>query len=1127
MEVVNFIDRARSLSAQYVDSFNVNITESNIAVEGGFNIYFAQALRGANDVKINNYSSLYLTNNKFGSDILSYNKITDTDPEIIVTYMAADLSSGLKYMYISPSESLSGDSGTRSISFKSLSEVPEDNTNKIYFEIELLDSRYCRILHRSQNDFFYLTVNDSLELFFSNVVGIDYTGYTLSIIDSNIFEYFLDAPGNAIALFKSLSSSLYSSTSSMHVSMTDDFNMVLSEVKTNTPIAFNSSNRFIIEYSNRIQQISPKLSTSWAAYKRNSNMLLDPTRSAASLPSNYIFSTQYSYITGNSVTYNLFDLKNHLSDTGRSLRGDYLTTSNNSLRPNVNMRNYEALHTGSIQEKGNEDMTLTYTMYNKDYTFRADEYTVFVTPASIYPFTRININDTLLSKSGAFAGDSPHTSDKIFAKIDENFTYGGKYLCTWLSGGGSNSTSLWVDRVYDPALTDVANALSGSSKTYYTFESPKNVVRRSDITDNHYYDVISSLSILPQSEYIYQRIGKTYVNNFIKHLDDVLIFDQIYPRSAGGGFIEYGNIDKDSIVYNMSDNYYTSDIGDRAAAKYTFCFWLEADDWSKKFGNSLAGSIVNQGIAIVNDDAITPFILIQSDDNVLVYNTSFKLVDTINFNGEYIKHIIRTSHLNSFYVTTTSNNIFKVQSNGPVFDKISIALVPDYVNYSNSNDSIYFITSAGESYRLNTSTESLELYSTVSIPTELDISHDINSIVVKSGNVYGFRGEKAIDSNSYESYFLINNCLIARERDDHSTRTILLTSSTAVRDFAIDQNQDFYIIHNTNQISKFTKERLAIYKSNISTNQTLSAIAVDIVREYGEIGLVQYPIILSHDDNNVLYLSKVNEDTLETTTVKLTQGHNKYQDPCDAVEYFYGTNGGSSDRINNKFNLTNFKFIKNTISDSSSLKFETKVTNNFNNRDLLDATIEYAISDLSPGRHFFAFRVDCASGNISVFVDGDLVENRIFEVGKYAIQPLITNGFHIGATGFYNNVLLSEYLKQPKYYFCKDIKLMQPRLFSDAIDDIDIKFIYLNNVPIGDLIASLPCGERNQLEQIQRMFKWQLPGSKSNYLNVKIKSNILSDESLNYTLKNEILREIRSILPATADIKSITFDKYS
>ena len=80
MEIVNFTDSVRSLSAKYIDDTNIDIKSTKVRIEQDYSIYNADILSQANDVKTGGYSTLYLSSKKYGEDILQYKQvITNTE----------------------------------------------------------------------------------------------------------------------------------------------------------------------------------------------------------------------------------------------------------------------------------------------------------------------------------------------------------------------------------------------------------------------------------------------------------------------------------------------------------------------------------------------------------------------------------------------------------------------------------------------------------------------------------------------------------------------------------------------------------------------------------------------------------------------------------------------------------------------------------------------------------------------------------------------------------------------------------------------------------------------------------------------------------------------------------------
>jgi type IV secretory pathway VirB6-like protein len=272
---------------------------------------------------------------------------------------------------------------------------------------------------------------------------------------------------------------------------------------------------------------------------------------------------------------------------------------------------------------------------------------------------------------------------------------------------------------------------------------------------------------------------------------------------------------------------------------------------------------------------------------------------------------------------------------------------------------------------------------------------------------------------------------------------------------------------------------------------------------------------MSIDEDENIYLSKINEQTGAASTASIDDVKGRFYNACDP------------DTVFNYYNLTNYSFfLKNNQPDYNNLKFRLEIPNKYNNRENLNKVINVDISKLSVGKHHFVYRLDTISGNITLFVDGKKITNITFDPAEYALENTLYNIFNVGAATYFGGTILNNYIKQNGYYFCRNMILEQPRLFNIGVDDIDIKFLNLLNLKVGELIASLPCGQRNQVEQIQRFFKWQIPGNKSNNINIRVKSNILTNDKINQVLKEIIRRDISNSLPASVNINDIIFETH-
>lgn len=645
MEITDILNTLKPLSTKYeADSDLVFISRLD-STEDGLNFYKEPHLKGSKDKKINNYSALFLTDKQNASNFLDLTRLVYY-PVNRFTSSLIDNATGL-YLTVSANSSYH---------FTEKDQIFIDPNDQL-FEFNLTHPLTASISHRYDNVIYYLNVLNPTTFYFS--------ANTFSI-----FNYILDKTNNKLALFYNLST----------VSVSANKLYLNSQ-----PNAFKTNN-FTINYY--IQKLEPRHNTTWASYHIDKKNLynIDPLKSRYDLENNYLIHTQYSYVTGNEINANILTLKNQITHKNYSYRSDYME-SRSDLVPNVDNREYHSLNTGNNQEKGDYGINIAYEFYNADYKFESDKYTVFKTPNNLYPYERININDLNWNKIGSIAGSSPYTSDKIFRKKLNDGTVHGEYVCTWLFQR-KNGETIWLDRYFNAEKSTYANALSTSFTNSYT--DPIKVLLNTPLSSSEYYDVldvyntieeeskntpqtiqtalfgryvfdkVSDLAFHPSQDYIYYRIGNKFVKGALENLFTNLIQDGLIIKNQNDA--ESTEIITDDLTYSFDGTNYamvSSYSGINQSHQYTLSFWLQSDDWSTAFGHQIMGNLNTKGFSVVSDSKITPFITIQNNKNVYVYNTDFALLDIASLENESlsseslkIQDLYRTDPLDAFYTIT-------------------------------------------------------------------------------------------------------------------------------------------------------------------------------------------------------------------------------------------------------------------------------------------------------------------------------------------------------------------------------------------------------------------------------------------------------------------------------------------
>jgi hypothetical protein len=242
-------------------------------------------------------------------------------------------------------------------------------------------------------------------------------------------------------------------------------------------------------------------------------------------------------------------LKNNLTYKGNSVRGNNTNYSDDNY-PDVDYRTYTSINSGLNQEKGNENITLSFTFTDQEYEVNGGQTLSFTIPKSegdlpsLFPYKEININDTKFIKNGAFGSSVPYFSDKI-KMLQDGVIEGGKdntpnnatYLCTWLYKKDDDSKAVWVDRYYYPDFTSRWDIIKEGydeeedEEKYNVYsQSKENFIDKINRTSNEgkdakkiikktYFDKISDMLIREDTTYHYQRVSEKMVNEVLSNIE--------------------------------------------------------------------------------------------------------------------------------------------------------------------------------------------------------------------------------------------------------------------------------------------------------------------------------------------------------------------------------------------------------------------------------------------------------------------------------------------------------------------------------------------------------------------------------------------------------------------------------
>lgn len=311
-----------------------------------------------------------------------------------------------------------------------------------------------------------------------------------------------------------------------------------------------------------------------------------------------------------------------------------------------------------------------------------------------------------LISSGAIPGDDPMTSDKIFKKranyryfsnwgdsgragnkgtgsgetnpdedapqwnVGDNFH--GTWLCSWLQACDRDHHEkqygpVWMDRYYDDTkFSDISQVLKQKPNCVTDYISD-----HSSFGAKGYIDTPSELTLDRGVLYAYHHIGqkdnKKIIDSFSKYIvqEDLDDFTQVLSGDSSPGELAQ---DGEYNVYNMTGyTFGKSKVPDPPYGDFRLSFWIHSDDWTKKMGHQLMGNYVNEGFAVINDDNITP---------VVVLDMGQSGISLRNTNGKKLVNILPSQYTDDI-ATIQDSNIF-ISRISPLGNIVIIANVEGY-----------------------------------------------------------------------------------------------------------------------------------------------------------------------------------------------------------------------------------------------------------------------------------------------------------------------------------------------------------------------------------------------------------------------------------------------------------------
>ncbi len=675
---------------------------------GNYALNFVDALSNINDVNTKNYTNFYLTNNYKISDIFEQPKTKNKLVNIFGTLISGD--KFLKFSDIDPMPYAIANRFDEHYNYgvPVFSNIEDESTN---FTISIFNDNRCNIFYTKNYKKYYLCADIDNNLVF---VKQNLLTFNKNSTNAQDFQFIFSEAKNEIFLYKNTQSGNYSVVNYNN-------SLILNDIISNDFIS-NTSTSFTISRS-IYDDHSTIPDTSYIAYSTDNTIDID--KSIFNLSNNILLHKTYS-VEDSSIDSII--LKNQL------LQSDIFSSSNNLLSSNTNnlyvnnLREYSSIFQ-NIDEETSESLELNYVYYNKNYNILPGT-NLFTSPSSMYPYSKLNVNDTKFVDSGAFSYVTPQFSDKIYHLSDDiiNNENGQYLLCTWLSGSPTAIDKIWVDRYYYPDLIDKQTAISTVSELYSTYDNYieqliyNNVDILSSVQYKKIFDKKSDLIFEPNQNYQYVRISDTIFSELssqISKIDPVINLNYFKSINESGELILAFSFDGDesswsvksernninsglSIEKNGYEITITYDVYDSTMFNYdlTEFSWIrnsktiKIEPLQSNFVSVGINTKTNQCYFFVNNTVEHQFNLPEYQlyvkhllyGDFFVYYDSDKKIKLSEFAYPKIYNII----ISNSYIPIELISFIFLMSNNKISDNIAITLP---CGMRNSNDSIELLNS--------------------------------------------------------------------------------------------------------------------------------------------------------------------------------------------------------------------------------------------------------------------------------------------------------------------------------------------------------------------------------------------------------------------------------------------------
>lgn len=195
------------------------------------------------------------------------------------------------------------------------------------------------------------------------------------------------------------------------------------------------------------------------------------------------------------------------------------------------------------------------------------------------------------------------------------------------------------------------------------------------------------------------------------------------------------------------------------------------------------------------------------------------------------------------------------------------------------------------------------------------------------------------------------------------------------------------------------------------------------------------------------------------------------------------------------------------------------------------ATIKWDMADIQDGWYNINVYINLDEAIFQVRIN-DIIYETISEETHEWFKPYVSSDgttfnstYYLGCLGKKYGTTLNKILKNAIFdpYVCKNSKIENLIIHTKKLDYFEYQAMRLYNKNINPLILTLPCGNRNSIDEMVRFFKYNSSPAISNKVKINITGTGLQTEGEFDLLRKEIYAALENNTDCLIDVKEISF----